>query len=233
MGMKIDQEENERRNKLFHVFNKIKETGGTLIIGGDFFDFWFHYKNYNPDCYKDVVIELAALKDSGIDIHYIAGNHDYWDFGFIKSQFAKEFYKNDLIIENSNQKVLVTHGDGLLKNDVGYRFMKKIIRSSIFIFLFKILGHRFGYMVGKKVSNTSKHYNHFDSNARQIKEEMREFAEKKWKESFDVILIGHYHQKEIIEHHSKKLIFLGDWLRHFSVTKFDGKEWSQFSWNEL
>ena len=38
---------------------------------------------------------------------------------------------------------------------------------------------------------------------------------------------------KIIKKESKSLIFLGDWLKHYTITKFDGEEWSQFSWNEL
>ena len=237
IGMEIDSHEIERRKKLFSVFEQIKQSGGTLIIGGDFFDFWFHFRNYNPLCYEDVINELIDLKSNNIDIHYIAGNHDYWDFGFMESKFATKFYKEDLLmqIEGSNrdmQNILITHGDGLLKDDRGYRFMKKIIRSKIFITLFKMLGSHLGHKIAQRISNTSRHYNHFDSNADQIKKEMYDFAERKWEEKFNVVLIGHYHQKGIIEKESKKLIFLGDWLRHFLVTKFDGKKWSQFSWNE-
>ena len=55
---------------------------------------------------------------------------------------------------------------------------------------------------------------------------------QKWSEGIDVVLVGHYHQKTIIEKDSKMLIFLGDWLKHYAFTKFDGKEWTQFSWNE-
>ena len=62
---------------------------------------------------------------------------------------------------------------------------------------------------------------------------MLEFAKRKWKKKYDTVLIGHYHQKGIIEHENKRLIFLGDWLKHFLVTKFDGERWSQFAWNEL
>ena len=64
IGMKINSDETERREKLFSVFNKIKESGGTLIIGGDFFDFWFNFKNYNPPCYRDVIKQLVNLKDN-------------------------------------------------------------------------------------------------------------------------------------------------------------------------
>ena len=79
MGMEINDSELKRRNKLFKLFEKIKLSGGTLIIGGDFFDFWFEFGKKTPEIYKDVFKELTALRDAGIDIHYVAGNHDYWN----------------------------------------------------------------------------------------------------------------------------------------------------------
>ena len=67
----------------------------------------------------------------------------------------------------------------------------------------------------------------------EIFRDISEYSKQKWKEGVDVVLVGHYHQKEIIKKDSKLLIFLGDWLKHYSITKFDGKKWTQFSWNEL
>ena len=233
IGMVLDENEAKRREKLFLVFNKIIKSGGTLIIGGDFFDFWFEFKKKAPTIYQNVFDELNKLKESGVDIHYVAGNHDYWDFGYFESTFVKSFYKNDLLIDNSDTKILVTHGDGLLKSDKGYRALKKVLRNKIFIFFFKLLGEKIGYKIGKKVSHSSQGYNHFDNNIEEIKHDITEYAEQKWNEGIDVVLVGHYHQKEIIVKESKLLIFLGDWLKHYSVTKFDGKEWVQFSWNEL
>ena len=100
----MEKSDNEqiRREKLFSFFDKIESTKGTLIIGGDFFDFWFDFNRKIPQCYEDVIEQLIQLKASGIDIHYIAGNHDFWDFGFIESTFAKSFYKGDLIISEFN-----------------------------------------------------------------------------------------------------------------------------------
>ena len=53
-----------RRNKLFSLFKKIKKTGGTLIIGGDFFDFWFDYKNHHPN-YNTLFLHLSELDKEG------------------------------------------------------------------------------------------------------------------------------------------------------------------------
>ena len=124
-------------------------------------------------------------------------------------------------------------GDGLLKKDVGYRALKKVIRNKLFIFLFKLLGEKLGYQIGSKVSNTSHGYNHFDNNVDEIIKDVSNFANEKWKEGIDVVLVGHYHQKLIVKEKSKMLIFMGDWLKHFAITKYDGNEWTQFSWNEL
>jgi len=232
MGMEINDSEIKRRQKIFQLFDKIKSSGGTLIIGGDFFDFWFEFGKKTPDIYKDVFKELESLKDNGIDIHYVAGNHDYWNFGYFESAFLKSFYKDDLLIDDFGLKILVTHGDGLLKSDVGYRALKKVLRNRVFIFFFKLLGEKIGYKIGNKVSHASQGYNHFDNNVDEIMNDITEYAEQKWSEGIDVVLVGHYHQKTIIEKDSKMLIFLGDWLKHYAFTKFDGKEWTQFSWNE-
>ena len=59
--MDVDESENNRRKKLFHVFEKIKNTGGTLVLGGDFFDFWFDYRFVIPSGYIDIIEQLRQL----------------------------------------------------------------------------------------------------------------------------------------------------------------------------
>ena len=233
IGVQLNSEELERRHKLFQLFESIKNSGGTLIIGGDFFDFWFEFRKKTPEIYRDVFERLEDLKKNNIQIHYIAGNHDYWNLGYFEQKFTHSFYKKDLVIEDFNDKILITHGDGLLKKDVGYRALKKVIRNKLFIFFFRLLGEKRGYQVGSKVSNTSHGYNHFDNNVDEIIKDVSNFANEKWEEGVDVVLVGHYHQKLIVKEKSKMLIFMGDWLKHYTITKYDGNEWTQFSWNEL
>ena len=72
----IDESEKNRREKLYHVFDKIKLSGGTLIIGGDFFDFWFDYHNVIPSGYIDLLEQLDQLNQSGVSIHFVLGNQD-------------------------------------------------------------------------------------------------------------------------------------------------------------
>jgi len=229
--MEKSDAEQIRREKLFSLFDKIESTKGTLIIGGDFFDFWFDYKYVVPKGFNDILYRLEQLFKSGIKIHYILGNHDYWDFGSFTQKFGAIVHDGDLEFDINGQKILVTHGDGLLKKDVGYRFMKRAIRSKLAIFLFRLFHPDWGCALARKVSNTSSHYHHHDEKLIEIRNEMRQFANKKWNEGYDVVLIGHYHQTEIETTEEKSLIFMGDWLKHFTVTSLDENGWQQNKWN--
>jgi len=231
--LKSNSFEKERRNHLYQVFSIIKKTGGTLVIGGDFFDFWFDYKYIVPDNYMDLMDQLENLNKNGIDIYFVLGNHDYWDFGYFQEKFNANVYKNNLEKKYGAYHIQVCHGDGLLKNDTGYRFMKKIIRSKICISLFRILPIRWGYWLASKVSHASETYHHHDNKSDSIKKEMLEYARQQWNRGYTTVLLGHYHQTGIVEENGNYLIFMGDWLRHFTVTRLDENGWWQGSWNEL
>ena len=220
-----------RREKLFSFFDKIESTKGTLIIGGDFFDFWFDYKYVAPKGFNDILYRLEQLFKSGIKIHYILGNHDYWDFGSFTQKFGAIVHDGDLEFDINGQRILVTHGDGLLKKDVGYRFMKRVIRSKLAIFLFRLLHPDWGCALAQKVSKSSSHYHHHDEKSIELRKDLQQFANQKWNEGYDVVLIGHYHQTKIEISGEKSLIFMGDWLKHFTITSLDKNGWQQNKWN--
>ena len=229
----VDDSEKDRRSKLYHVFDKITSTGGSLVIGGDFFDFWFNYRYVVPSGYVDLLEQLHQLNQSGVAIHFVLGNHDYWDFGYFKEKFSAEVYSGNLDFNHNDSQIQVCHGDGILKNDYGYRFMKKIIRSSLCIQLFKLFHPDWGCGFAKKVSKTSGDYHHHDLKADAIRTELIEYGRSQWKLGFNTVLLGHYHQTGIVEEDGNSLIFMGDWLRHFTVTRLDNNGWWQGKWDEV
>ena len=229
----ITSDEKERRSRLYQVFEKIKTTGGTLIIGGDFFDFWFYYEYMIPAGYADLMEELSLLNQTGVSIHFVLGNHDYWDFGYFQKKFNATVYTENLEIKNDSYNIQVCHGDGLLKNDIGYRLMKKIIRSRLCIYLFKNFHPDWGCGLAKKVSKASGDYHHHDLKSGAIRTELIEYARTQWRMGINSVLLGHYHQTGIIEEDGNFVIFMGDWLRHFTVTRLDEKGWWQGNWEEI
>ena len=232
--MHDDSDERERRRKLFAIFKKIKkDQKGTLIIGGDFFDFWFETDYVVPNGYQSLIDELSTFQNFGIDIHYIAGNHDYWDFGYLTKTANIIFHKKDLEFNFDDKKILITHGDGLLKNDYAYRFMKRIIRSSLFIKLFKLFPPHISFRLANKLSKSSSEYNHNDKFINIIMRDVLNYAKKKGASNIDIVMVGHYHQQKIINHENSSLIFLGDWLSKYTITTLSENNIWQGNWKEF
>ena len=86
-----------------------------------------------------------------------------------------------------------------------------------------------------KFSKTSSHFNHhpYDSHIEIIKKDITDFAMTKWKENFDMVLVGHYHQTGTIEKNNKSLTFLGDRIKKFTVTKIDKEGLWQGDWENF
>tara|TARA_B100000945_G_C20394559_1_gene604117 strand:- start:824 stop:1564 length:741 start_codon:yes stop_codon:yes gene_type:complete len=223
----LSPNENKKRKLLSILLEKIEKTGGTLIIGGDFFDFWFDFKIKPPENYLEILQKLYKLSSKGIEIHYIAGNHDYWNFSTLE-KFGIQFYKGNLDFKIDNKKIHLTHGDGILDSDKYYRFLSSLIRHPIFIKLFSLLGQKNGYNIGKLVSWFSKSL-HDNSLSKKIiiKKKLINHIFTKLYKKYDTILIGHYHFNEIIKVKDKTTIFLGNWVDNYTLTTFDGNKWAQ------
>ena len=82
MLKRTDSEVN-REDILFKFLDHVRQTGGTLIINGDLFDFYFEYKDVIPKVYVPFYYQILKLRESGVKVHYVLGNHDYWVMDFI------------------------------------------------------------------------------------------------------------------------------------------------------
>ena len=221
--------ESKRRKKLFQLFSRIKKTGGTLIIGGDFFDFWLESFYGIPNHYHDILTELEKLKLNNITIHYVVGNHDYWDFGYLNKKCGAIIHKKDFLFKINNQKILVTHGDGLLKNDYLYRFMKKIIRSTLFVLLVRLVPNSIMTIMARKISKTNSKFKKLQNLDENYKIELEDYAIKQINNNnINTVLMGHYHQVGIKKIENSKFIHLGDWINQYTVTWLDqNQKWHQ------
>jgi len=221
--------EEQRRQKLFKLFEKIKKSGGTLILGGDFFDFWVESYYSVPNFYNDILDEISKLRKNKIEIHLVAGNHDYWDFGFLSKQYGLFFHKKDFEFLIDEKKILITHGDGILLDDRGYRLMKRIIRSSSFIFIVRLIPSSLMSFLAKFISNSKSKFGKTEILDNKYKKELKIYAENKIKEhGYHTVLMGHYHQKGIFRINNSYFIHLGDWINNFTITTFTKEDkWEQ------
>ena len=156
---------------------------------------------------------------------------DYFLIDFITEELMYRVYDSDFEFTINGKNFLLTHGDGLLSWDRGYRIMKKIIRSPLFVWCFRCLHPNIGYWVAKKFSGNHEHYVHSDEYNQKVLDDLTPFACEKIKGGADYILCGHYHQATEKQINTGKLLILGDWFTFDSYAVFDGKNLVLKRWN--
>ena len=226
------KQEAKREEILFSFFDHVRKSGGTLIINGDLFDFYFEYKDVIPKVYAPLYYQILKLRESGVKVHYILGNHDYWVMDFINDVLFDKVYYDDVKLKIGKKTFYITHGDGFLSWDKSYRALKKFIRSRLFIWFYRSLHPRIGYSFANWVSKKGEHYVHSKEYNKKILDEMKVQSMPFLDDGCDYFISGHYHQAKELDMKNGKLLILGDWLSFFSYGKFDGEDLRLHFWKK-
>jgi len=160
LKLQTSPEEKSRRENLYRLLDHVRGTGGTCFFVGDLFDFYFEYPHLIPKAYTDFYQKALDMKKDGIELHYILGNHDYWVQDFMTEELMDKVYFDDATLEVDGKKFYITHGDGLLSWDHGYRMLQKTIRSPFFIWLFRWLHPTIAYKIANSISKSGRHPTH-------------------------------------------------------------------------
>ena len=142
--------------------DSIKTDAKSIYLVGDIFDFWFEYSKVVPKGFTRLFGKLAELCDEGIDINLIVGNHDMWTKEYFDQEIGLKTYSDRIIIEESNKKILVCHGDGLGNKNYRYKFLKQIFRSSICRWLFSRIHPNLAISLAHLWSKASRNKNSDD-----------------------------------------------------------------------
>lgn len=196
----------------------VQNSGRMLVIIGDLFDFWFEYESVVPRKYFDILFMLKRMCDQKIEVHYVTGNHDFWMDNFWEEQIGAVVHKSPFEFESDGKRFYIDHGDGLAKKDVGYRFLKRILRHPFNIRLFRMVHPDLGFAVSRFFSRLSRNHRFFQDEDVEYKA----FAKARFEEGFDCVLLGHTHRPCVCHEKDQIYINTGDWIEHFSFAEFNG-----------
>ena len=212
------------REKLFISWlDKIKTDAQVIFLLGDLFDFWFEYYKSVPKGFTRVLGKLAELSDSGIKIYFFVGNHDYWTRDYFQEEIGMEVLKKPTEFKINNKLFFIGHGDGLGPGDFKYKFLKRIFRNPLFIFLFRINYPWFGITLGNFFSRKNKILSGNNIKFKSKENEMLyHFCKKKLNvKHYDFFVFGHRHLPLKIELGNNSYYFnTGDWINHYSFLHF-------------
>jgi UDP-2,3-diacylglucosamine hydrolase len=221
--------ESERLKKLFSFLEYVAENGESLYIVGDLFDFWFEYKTVIPRGYMEILCHLNQLRQAGLELHYIAGNHDFWMRSFLSQEMKIAIHFDELTRIIHRKKFYIHHGDGLAEFDKGYRLLKRIFRNKMNIFLYSLIHPDLGIPLAKWISSLSR--KHTEPQGEPDDSDYLKLAHQKFGEGFDYVIFGHLHSPRIKEFDGKVYLNLGDWIQHFSYAEFDGRSIKLCHWS--
>ncbi len=219
LGLGPKEDDRKREDEVIRFLDAVKEDGRELFILGDLFDYWFEYKSVVPKGYFRLFSRLAELRSQGIVISYLAGNHDFWLKGYLTEELGIAIYPDPVERTIGGKRFYLHHGDGLLRNDTGYRILKRVLRNRVNIFLFSLLHPDLTSWIARWSSRTSRAYTSkktFEGN------DMVEFARTKISEGIDVVIMGHNHQSVFKELDHGVYVNIGDWLDEYTYAVFDG-----------
>ncbi|HID40492.1 MAG TPA: UDP-2,3-diacylglucosamine diphosphatase [Calditrichaeota bacterium] len=221
IGEPTQNDETYKQEKIFSFLKNVVSRGTHLFIVGDLFDFWYEYKYVIPKKHFLYLHRLRLLVDSGVEIHYLAGNHDFYLGDFFREYTGIQTWPEEYEFELDGRRFFLYHGDGVAKRDKGYRFMKKIFRNKASIWLYRWLHPDLGIPFARFVSGSSRKYtNHINLGDES---DYKEFAEKQFARGIDYVMMGHKHNPLVYEKDGHIYINLGDWMENFSYAEFDGK----------
>ncbi len=217
-----------RQSDLFSFFDEVEKDGEALYIVGDLFDFWIEYKHAIRPDYSIVVARLHKLIRSGTPVHYLAGNHDFALGPFLSDTIGAAIHHDHFQTRIQGKNVHLYHGDGLVKKDVGYRLLKKILRNPINQRLYKLLHPDLGVPLALFFSGNSRKMlaNWLTEEKLQ---EYRQSAERLLDNS-DIVVFGHTHRPEIREFGEKIYVNTGEWIRKYTYAKMENGRMSLWQW---
>lgn len=201
-----------RENVLIKCLKAIEKDCARLVIVGDFFDYWFDWKEVIPKNFYRTLAALADYRDASIPVDYLMGNHDFGHNGFFRDELGITVYPDEIERKFFGKRFYIYHGDGLAYHDKPYLALKKVLRNRFNLKLYTLLIHPDCAIKTASRSSVGSRKTTSKSDKYGPRDGMLDFAEKKLNSGFDYVVMGHRHQ--LSEHHFNSGIYinLGDWF---------------------
>jgi UDP-2,3-diacylglucosamine hydrolase len=207
-----DALERSRTEKVARFLAFAREYAGSLYILGDLFDFWFEYRHAVPNGHFQIFHRLSELREAGVPVTFLAGNHDFWCLPFLAREFGVIVHENPVSVTAQGRHLWLAHGDGLVRKDWPYRALRRVLRHPYAIAAYRLVHPDIGVPLAHHSSGTSRVYTetrHLSPDAYRD-----EVVLPKFREGYDAVLLGHVHVPTHEVHGGKDFFFVGDWLTH-------------------
>ena len=151
---------------LIAFLRSLPGRAGSLLINGDLFDFWFEWRHVIPRAGYRVLAALADVRDAGVEVTWIAGNHDCWGGDTLRQDAGVTYHVGPWTGSLGGWRARVEHGDGLRDvEDRRYRKLRSVLRHPLSIGAFRVLHPDWGTRLATGSSSASRTHRARDGGA--------------------------------------------------------------------
>ena len=167
-----------------------------LYLNGDLFHYLIAHEKFRTKSVDAVMARFRELRDSGVAVHYVEGNRDF----FLRGSFVEDSV-TDVAIEYAipagTKKYLIVHGDMINDRDWQYRFWRRASKNPIakagVNFVPRAFARSFVDRVERRLAGSN-----FKHKSRVPVELMEAYGRKRFREGFTDVVFGHFHNKLVL-----------------------------------
>ncbi|HOO90134.1 MAG TPA: UDP-2,3-diacylglucosamine diphosphatase [Syntrophales bacterium] len=214
------------QRNLMLFLSSLKGDVDEMFIVGDFFDFWFSNRNDVYPGFREAVEKLLEIKYAGTGISFFEGNHDFF-LGDYFGQYDIGVFPDGATIDLDGKKIYVSHGDTVDDSDTSYLFWRRVLRSRLFYAIQRKIPSPFLWGVSSMFSRLSRNAGKMRS-PNGLAGKMNKFAEEKFQEGFDAVVLGHCHcptlEQHVLHDRMRTFVILGDWIGRYGYLLYEDGE---------
>lgn len=167
-----------------------------LYLNGDLFHYFIADPKFYTPSVEKVFARFRALRDSGVEIHYVEGNRDF----FLKGSFAEKAVTSvglTYTVEAGANRYLIVHGDMINDRDLPYRFWRFASKNPFSKLALKFIPKKTARGFVDSVEQRLSHSN-FKHKSQLPLELMRLYGRNQKRRAFTHVVFGHFHEKVVM-----------------------------------
>ncbi len=216
-----------RREHFASFIQKNRSKLTTLVIMGDFFDFWFGFRDITTlkKEYGDILELLHGLRADGVRVIYFEGNHDFSLGSYMCEELGIEVHDRATEMDLNGKRIFLAHGDRISPT-LDHWIVSGILRNWFAYRVTSLLGSKIVMAIAHRWSASSRGRNMERSPV--VIAQLRSFAQRKLKQGFDAVILAHTHLPEAItvKDQGREAYYfnVGDWIKDFSYLRYNEKK---------
>lgn len=175
------------------ALDRVASRGASAVsLLGDVFHYFIAHPKFETPAILRFLDKVAELARREVPVTYVEGNREF----FLRGSYVEHYFRrvcDEETFEEGGRRFLLTHGDLLNEKDLPYRFWRALSKNPLSRASIALIPRRSANRLVSRVE-ARLYRSNFKHKTRLPVEMIRAFADRRFREGVDVLLLGHFHR---------------------------------------